>query len=130
MSISKGVKTKNLETGHLGEQIAKKYLQNKGYYIVEENYRTKYAEIDLVARNKGILVFIEVRTRRGEQFTSPEDSINRDKIRKLIRNAEAYVVRKKYRKKYRIDAVCVVLNKDKRASRVDHYTNITFEIYT
>jgi len=51
MSISKGVKTKNLETGYLGEQIAKKYLQNKGYYIVEENYRTKYAEFDLVARN-------------------------------------------------------------------------------
>jgi len=75
-------------------------------------------------------VFIEVRTRRGEQFTSPEDSINRNKIRKLIKNAEAYVVRKKYRKKYRIDAVCVVLNKDKRANRVDHYTNITFEIYT
>ena len=75
MNIPRETKTKNLKTGCLGEAIAKKYLQNKGYYIVEENHRTKYAEIDLIARDKGILVFVEVRTRRDERFGSPEDCI-------------------------------------------------------
>ena len=126
MNIPKGVKTKNLETGHLGEQIAKIYLQNKGYYIVEENYRTKYAEIDLIMRDKDILVFAEVRTRRDEQFGSPESSINRNKMRKLIRNTEAYVAQKGYRKKYRIDAICIVLDENKRVSCITHHKNITF----
>lgn len=124
------MRTENLEIGHLGEVIAKRYLQNKGYRIVEENYRTKYAEIDLIARDKGVLVFVEVRTRKDERFGSPEDSINRSKIRKLIRNAEAYVARKRYAKAYRIDAICIVFNKNEKASRITHHENITFQIYT
>lgn len=126
MNISKGVKLKNLDTGHLGEQIAKIYLQNKGHHIVEENYKTKYAEIDLVTHSKGVLVFVEVRTRRDERFGSPEDSINRSKIRKLTKNAQAYVARKRYAKTYRIDAICIVLDDGGKASRITHYKNITF----
>ena len=120
-----GTRTKNLEIGHRGEQTAKIYLQNKGYRIIEENYRTKYAEIDLIAGDKGILVFVEVRTRKDERFGSPEDSINRDKMRKLTRNAEAYAVRKRYTKKYRIDVICIVLNGEEETRRIDHYENIT-----
>ena len=119
------MKTKNLEIGYLGEIIAKKYLQNKGYHIVEENYRNKYAEIDLIARNKSILIFVEVRTRSGEQFGTPEESIKRDKIKKLIRNAKAYAARKRYSKEYRIDAICIVLNERGEAKRIGHYENIT-----
>ena len=73
-------KTKNLEVGRIGEAIAKKYLRKRGYKIIEENYKTKYAEIDLIARYKNALVFVEVRTRIGERFGTPEESINRDKI--------------------------------------------------
>ena len=120
------MRTKNLEIGHLGETIAKRYLQNKGYRIVEENYQTKYAEIDLIARDKGILVFVEVRTRRDEWFGSPEESIKRDKIKKLTRNAEAYVARKRYSKVYRIDVVCIVLDEDGGIERINHCQNITF----
>ncbi len=125
MNIPRETKTKNLETGCLGEAIAKRYLQNKGYCIIEENYRTKYAEIDLIAHNKGALVFVEVRTRRDERFGSPEDSIKRSKIRKLIRNAEAYVARKRYVKAYRVDAICIVLDEGGMTSRITHYKNIT-----
>jgi len=115
----------NLEIGQLGERIAKKYLQDKGYRIMDENYKNKYAEVDLIADNKDILVFVEVRTRITEQFGTPEDSINRNKMKKLIRNAEAYVARRRYSKKHRIDAVCIVLNKERELSRIDHYENIT-----
>ena len=119
------MKTKNLEKGRLGEIIAKKYLQNKRYRILEENYRTKYAEIDLIAREKGILVFIEVRAKTGERFGSPEESINRGKIKKLIRNAKAYAAIKRYGKMYRIDAICIVLDGKRGVSRISHYQNIT-----
>ena len=120
------MKTKNLEIGHLGEVIAKKYLQGKRYRVVEENYKTKYAEIDLIVRgSKGILVFVEVKTRLTERFGGPEESINRDKVKKLTKNAQAYAARKKYRKEYRIDAICIVLDDKRRPSRIDHYENIT-----
>ena len=119
------VKTQTLKIGQLGEAIAKRYLQKKGYRIIEKNYRTKYAEIDLVTYDKGILVFIEVRTKMDEQFGSPEESINREKIKRLIKNAEAYVARKKYAKEYRIDAFCIVLGEKKSPVRISHYKNIT-----
>jgi len=125
VNIPKETKTNNLKIGHLGEQIAKIYLQNKGYHIIQENYRTKYAEIDLIARDRGVLVFVEVRTRKGERFGSPEDSINRSKMRKLIRNAEAYAARMSYVKIYRIDVICIVLDENERSSRITHYKNIT-----
>ena len=129
-SVRKGifnrVKAKNFETGRLGEVIAKKYLQDKGYDIIDQNYKTKYAEIDLIARHKGILVFVEVRTKTKEQFGTPEESINRNKINKLIKNAQSYAAIKNYNKEYRIDAICVILDENKKVKRITHYKNITF----
>ena len=69
--------------GNEGEEIARKYLENKGYSIVEQNYRTKRAEIDIIARlrqgfgglGKDILVFVEVRTKHHERYGTPEDTI-------------------------------------------------------
>ncbi|MCK4518477.1 MAG: YraN family protein [Candidatus Omnitrophica bacterium] len=125
MKTSNGVKTKNLETGYMGEAIAKKYLEDNGYRVVELNYRTKYAEIDLIAYDKDVLVFIEVRTKIGEQFGTPEETINKNKISRLIRNAEAYIAIKNCQKECRIDAFCVVLDKNRKVERLNHYKNIT-----
>ncbi|UCB56855.1 MAG: YraN family protein [Candidatus Omnitrophota bacterium] len=118
-------KSENLRTARRGEEIAARHLQTKGYRLIEQNYRTRYAEIDLITRYKGILVFVEVRTKRNEQFGSPEETINRNKINKLIKNAQGYMLKKGYNKKYRIDAVCVLLDKNGEAGRISHYENIT-----
>ena len=122
----------NLNIGRLGENIVKEYLEKKGYSIVDQNYKNKYAEIDLIARYKNNLVFVEVKTRIGEQFGIPEDAINRDKLRRLVRNAQVYMMRKNYdlpRGKagmdFRIDAVCIVLDENRQPIRIDHYENIT-----
>jgi len=115
-----------LKIGRLGEEIAKKYLQANRYAIIEQNYRTKRAEIDLVALYKGILIFIEVRTKRGERFGIPEESLNRKKRIKLTGNAKAYVVKKKWQKTYRIDTICIVLDNNYRLKRLNHHQNITF----
>ncbi len=119
-------KTKNLKTGRLGEEIAKKYLQANKYAIIGQNYRTRRAEIDLIALYKGILIFVEVRTKKGEMFGSPEESFNRSKKNKLINNARAYVAKKRWKRKYKIDAICIVLDNNYRVRRINHYENITF----
>ena len=113
----------HLEVGKKGEDIARKFLEKKGYKIIEQNYRTKYAEIDLIAGKKD-LVFVEVRTKVGENFGTPEETINKNKIRKLLGNALAYVSRKKWKGPYRIDAICIVLKSDYSVERLNHYENI------
>ena len=113
-----------IKIGRQGEMIAVKYLEKKGYTIVEQNHRTKYSEMDLITTKKNVLVFVEVRTKTNERFGTPEETINKNKIRRLIRSAQAYVAFKKYIKSYRIDAVCVVLGADGKAKRISHHESI------
>jgi len=120
------MKTKNLAIGRKGELAAKKYLQNKGYKIIVQNYRNRYAEIDLVVRHKKILVFVEVRTKTGERFGIPEESLKRRKIQRLVRNAEAYITYCRHDGPYRIDAICIVFDACRKIERLTHYQNITF----
>ena len=117
----------NLEKGNLGENMAKKYLEEKGYSVVEQNYKNKWGEIDLIVKDKKELVFVEVKTRIGEQFGTPEDAINKDKINRLMKNSQAYM---NYKIKsadfsYRIDAICIVLDNKNNLIRINHYENIT-----
>lgn len=118
------------EIGKIGEELARKYLEDKGYKIIEQNYKTKYAEIDLVAEqssglfSKKILVYIEVRTKVGESYGSPEDTINKAKLRKVLWNAKSYSAFTKWGGPERIDAICIVLNPDYSVSRLTHHKNI------
>jgi putative endonuclease len=66
---------KRKDTGILGEKLAKDFLERRGYRIVETNYRCPGDEIDIVAKHKDYLVFIEVRTKKSLEFGSPEESI-------------------------------------------------------
>jgi len=115
----------NLKTGKLGEEIAGDYLKKQGYKILAQNFRTKYAEIDLLAKQKNELVFVEVRTKKGEAFGTPEESLNQKKLRKLWLNARGYINWAKWRGPYRIDAVCIILKPDLSVERLNHYQNIT-----
>ena len=110
--------------GKEGEEIAKSYLENKGYSIIEQNYRTKRAEIDIIAKHKNVLVFVEVRTKHHEYYGTPEETINYTKRVRLMRNAVAYAHRIRYNGPWRIDAVCVVINQDEEPQRISHYENI------
>ncbi len=114
----------NLATGKAGEEIARKYLEGKGYKIIKQNYRTKYAEIDLVAKKGNELVFIEVRTKKGENFGTPEETINGKKLKKLWGNAKAYAAWKKWQGPYHVDAVCIVLGYNNTIELLNHHENI------
>jgi putative endonuclease len=110
--------------GKKGEEIAKKYLESKGYTIVEQNYRTKRAEIDIIAKQKSIMVFVEVRTKQHELFGRPEDTIGRKKRLRLKLHATAYMHWKKQNGPCRIDAVCLIIDPWKGLERLSHYENI------
>jgi putative endonuclease len=116
--------------GKLGEDLARKFLEEKGYKILEQNYKTRWAEIDLVAQKsegflgKPKLVFVEVRTKVGEQWGAPEDTLNRQKLWKVLQNAKAYPAFRDWKGPCQIDAVCIVLNNNFSVSRLTHHENI------
>jgi putative endonuclease len=79
------------EFGQQGEQLAKQYLLQKGYSIVATNWRCSFGEIDIIAQSQGVLLFIEVRTRRAKTTEVPFESITAPKRRKLAHLAYVYL---------------------------------------
>ena len=77
--------------GAKGEDLAEKYLRDKGLTIVARNCRTPYGEIDLIAREGEALIFVEVKTRSNMEFGYPEDSVGGRKKNRMIQSAEHYI---------------------------------------
>ena len=110
---------KRRDTGILGEKIAKDFLKKQGYHIWETNYRCPEGEIDIIAKHKDFLVFIEVRTKKSLEFGSPEESITPTKIGKLITVASRYrQTHNNLPPLWRIDVVAVELNQEGKLSRI------------
>ncbi len=82
----------NIEKGKLGEEIASRYIQSKGGIIIEQNYRTKIGEIDLIAKINGELVFVEVKSRSSINYGYPSEAVNYKKQRKITNVAKYYIL--------------------------------------
>lgn len=80
--------------GKLGEDLACAELARRGYAILERRYRTRYGEIDIVARSGGSLVFVEVKTREGSQFGGGEAAVTVCKQQRIIRMAIDFLARR------------------------------------
>ncbi len=78
-------------TGIDGEALAVKYLSDKGYKIMHQNWRHSHWEVDIIAEKDGILHFIEVKTRLSKKFGYPEENVSTKKIQNLINAAEEYL---------------------------------------
>jgi putative endonuclease len=110
--------------GRRGEQLAAERLAALGFEIVARNFRCPAGEIDLVARLNGTWVFVEVRTRRGQRFGTPEDSITLRKRNHLIASAQHYLqIHQLEDVPWRIDAVAVGLSPRGHLQRVDVIEN-------
>lgn len=102
------------ELGKNGENIATEYLKSVGYSIVERNYIARQGEIDIVAKDKNELVFIEVKTRSSSQYGRPADAVNFIKQKHLISTIKYYLYSKHLENTYvRIDIIEVYLSKNK-----------------
>lgn len=98
-----------METGSRGEDLAVVYLLKRGYRILERNYRNHLGEIDIIALEKGTIVFIEVKTRTSDSYGFPIEAVTKKKQEKLKNIALLYL--KKYRREApaRFDVVSIVL---------------------
>lgn len=95
------------QIGDKGEDRAEEYLKSLGYEIFERNFRTRFGEIDIIARDGEALCFVEVKTKSNSQFGSPAEMITPKKLEKIIRTAKHYLQEKELSVDCRIDAVLV-----------------------
>lgn len=79
------------DMGESGESLAVKVLKENGYKILEQNYRSKLGEIDIIARDGGVLAFVEVKARRTDQFGDPKLAVTPQKQRKISMVALGYL---------------------------------------
>ena len=116
------MKTANRETGRLAEELAGKALREKGYKIVERNFSNRMGEIDIIAQDKDVLVFVEVKAKKGVEFGQPEEMISARKLQRVKNMAAIYM--KGATLLCRIDVVAVVLSADNNLIRLTHYENV------
>src|SRR5687767_12316652 len=110
--------------GDFGERVAASHLEAKGYTILERNYATKEGEIDLIASRGPLLVFVEVRSKRGGAFGTPEESITGRKAQHVRAVAAAYAQEHPDAPAdQRIDAVVIELDAKGRVMRVEQIEN-------
>jgi putative endonuclease len=114
--------------GDLGEQLAKDHLKKKGYKLIETNYRCHFGEIDIVARQKDCLVFVEVRTKSSLEFGSPEESLSPTKQKHMKKCGYYYLQKhKNLPENWRIDLVAVELDVFNNPTRIEILENILGE---
>ena len=114
--------------GRKGEQMAADALCERGYRMVEHNFRCRYGEIDLIAEEKDDLVFVEVKTRRGTAFGRPEEAVTLTKRRKLVKVASYYLdLHNAGDRSWRIDVVAIDFNQDGKFREIRVYPHAVSE---
>lgn len=111
--------------GALGEEIAASHLIKKGYQITDRNFRSRYGEIDIVCRDKKTYIFIEVKSRIGDQKGKPYEAVNYHKLKHIKRAINYYLIYKGINNlPLRFDIVSVEFGLDRSLKKIDHFTNV------
>jgi putative endonuclease len=111
--------------GSRGEIYAAEFLENLGYSILEKNHRTPYGEIDLVARQNEVIVFVEVKTRSNTSLGPPEISITRRKAEHMRCAAEYFIQQHpEIKNDWRIDAISIQINTGDLPPSIVHFENV------
>ena len=98
------------ELGKLGEDLAVNYLIDNGYQILERNWRSGHKEIDIIALYGDLLVIVEVKTRKSDEFGDPDIAVGKSKQQMLIWAADAYVRYKNLNVDVRFDIISIVIS--------------------
>jgi putative endonuclease len=116
----------NQVLGKLGEDIAGNYLRKMGYRIIGRNFRINYGKIDLIALEKNCVVFVEVKTRIGEEFGKPEEAVTPRKLREVIKTAQYYLQSHPgLPEEMRIDVVGIEVTADNKVTYFNHIKSVT-----
>ncbi|GAB6012788.1 YraN family protein [Viscerimonas tarda] len=98
--------------GDKGENVAANYLAESGYIIIERNWRFGHTDIDIIARDSEMLVFVEVKTRTSDMWGNPEDAITNGKIKRIVEAADYYIKNSRIDLPARFDVISVLINND------------------
>ena len=109
---------KHNELGKKGEDIAAQYLSEKGYEILERNWRNRHKEIDIIAKDGNELVVVEVKTRQNDEHGEPDLAVTRPKQTRLIYAANAYIFQNNLDINTRFDIITIVFKDGKPV--IDH----------
>lgn len=119
--------SKGISLGKAGEESAARFLCEKGYTILQTNYRTRHGEIDIIANHGGSLVFIEVKTRKGNFLETPLAAVTKNKQHHISMAAQLYLSNNNlFDKDARFDVIAVNFA-DKKVPRIEHIEN-AFEL--
>lgn len=110
---------KRHDFGRHCEFMARTYLEQQGYLILETNWRSGHKEVDIIAKDGEMLVIVEVKARKNEDITNAEDAVNEKKIRNLIRATHNYILLKGLDCDVRFDIITLVLD-DKGEYKLKH----------
>lgn len=123
-------KQQNKVTGNRGEGLATEYLQKKGYTILERNYRSKWGEVDIIAKTKSetrnskdeVVVFVEVKTKTTDRYGEPWEMVSHWKIEQVKRMGEVWCREFGWEGRVRVDVVGVYL--DEEEPRIEHWESV------
>jgi putative endonuclease len=110
--------------GKWGEGQARRYLEAQGCPLVAANWRCSAGEVDLVVRDGDWLAFVEVRTRRGDTYGTPEESITATKLARMAAVAETYVYETEWEGDWRLDVVAIQVQSD-HPPAIEWYKNVS-----
>jgi putative endonuclease len=125
---------KHNQIGVIGEDIATKYLQNKGFSVIDRNYRKKWGELDIIAQKDACLHFVEVKTVSRNSYDGkfkqeindykPEDNMHPRKLERLKRAIQTYMLEKRVDDNWQFDLACVFLDQEKRVAKIKYIENL------
>lgn len=109
------------KVGHIGENIAEKYLKSKGYNTLCVNYYCKYGEIDIISCKDKYIIFVEVKMRKSNLYSTPAQAVNTKKQKKIINSALDYIVNNNVELQPRFDVIEII--KNEKDVKINHIIN-------
>ncbi|NPV92100.1 MAG: YraN family protein [Firmicutes bacterium] len=124
----KGSGDGRLATGRAGEATALEYLTQKGYVLITRNYRCRLGEVDLIMKQGEKLAFIEVRSRSGEGFGLPQESVRAEKVARIQRIAQYFLSRElrgNWQGPVNLEMVAVRFGPGGTLKKIEHITDLS-----
>ena len=110
------------QMGNWGEQAAAEYLEKQGYVILARNFRSGHGEVDIIARQENVLVFVEVKARSSNRYGYPEHSVTSRKRMHILSAAEKYILDHPEFSTWRVDVIAV--ESETGEARITHFENV------
>lgn len=126
--------TEKQVVGRIGEETACKFLMKQGFEVIDRNYLKKWGEIDIIAKKSGIIHFVEVKTVSRENIRGvsqetldeyrPEENVHPQKLLRLSRTMQSYLIEKKIEGDWQLDVISVFLDVKNREARCQYIENV------